>query len=144
MANILLSVGLVSSLSISSTKSFFVIGSVGYPDNRRGSYLGKPGELIIDRTNRLLNRFLKRSTDAHDFTDALHATTQEAADTTELLQVPAGNLDNNIVQTRLEAGRRDSGNGVPDFVQGNVKTKFSGDKRKWVSGGFRGKSRRSR
>lgn len=36
MANILLSVGLVSSLSMSSTKSFFADGSVGIQCNRQG------------------------------------------------------------------------------------------------------------
>jgi hypothetical protein len=53
--------------------------------------------LIIDRTNRLLDRFLKRPTDAHDLTDTLHAAAQEAADAVELLEIPAGNLDNNII-----------------------------------------------
>ena len=63
----------------------------------KGVYLGKSGELIIDRTNRLLDRFLKRPTDTHDLTNTLHAAAQEATDATELLEVPTGNLDNNIV-----------------------------------------------
>lgn len=62
-----------------------------------GRYLGEPGELIIDRTNRLLDCFLKRPTDTHDLTDTLHAAAQEAADTTELLEVPTGNFYNDIV-----------------------------------------------
>jgi len=53
--------------------------------------------LIIDRTNRLLDCFLKRPTDTHDLTDTLHAAAQEAADATELLEIPTGDLDNNVV-----------------------------------------------
>ena len=145
MANILLSVGFVNSLSMSSTKSFFLIELVGdVRGNCYRSYLCKPGKLIVNRTNRLLDRFFKRPSDAHDLTDTLHATAQESTDATELLEVPTGNLDDNVVQTRLEAGRRDSGDGVSDFVQGDIETEFSGDKGEWISSSFRSKSRRSR
>lgn len=111
--------------------------------NFRRGYLGKSGELVIDSANRLLNRFLKRPTDAHDLTDALHAAAEEATDTVELLEIPTRNLHNNIVQTWFEACSRDLGDGVPDFVQGDVETQLGGDKGKRVSGCFRGKSRRS-
>ena len=97
MANILLSVGLTSSLSISSTKSFFAGGSAKVISEPLRGYLCKPSELVIDRTNRLLNRFLKRPPDTHDLTDTLHAATKEAADATELLEIPTGYLNNNIV-----------------------------------------------
>ena len=82
---------------MSSTKSFFAGGSAKVLSESLRGYLGKSGELVIDRTNRLLDRFLKRPSDTHDLTDTLHAAAQEPADATELLEIPTGYLNNNIV-----------------------------------------------
>jgi len=66
------------------------------------TYLGEPRKLIVNRSNGFLNCFLKCPSNAHDFTDALHTTTQKPADTTELLEVPAWNLDDTVVQAGLK------------------------------------------
>ena len=142
MANILLSVGLISSLSISSTKSFFAGRSAGVQHSCRGIYLSKSGELIVNRANRLLDRFLECSTDTHDLTNTLHAATEQATDTAELLEIPTGNLHDDVVQAWFETGCCNSGDGVPDFVQGNVETELGGDESEWVSSGFGSKGRR--
>jgi hypothetical protein len=49
------------------------VGLVWIPESCRKSYLGKPSELIINRTDCLLDGFLERPTYAHYLTNALHA-----------------------------------------------------------------------
>eukprot|EP00962_Isochrysis_galbana_P040190 scaffold14529_cov117-Isochrysis_galbana.AAC.11 len=52
----------------------------------------------------LLQRLLECPADGHDLADRLHGRADLARDAVELGQVPAGNLDHDVVQRRLEAG----------------------------------------
>lgn len=107
------------------------------------AYLCKASELVIDGPDSLLNRLLESSPDAHDLANTLHAATQEAADAIELLQVPARNLDNNIVQTWLEASARHLRDGIPSLVERDPKTQLGGDESQGIAGGFGGQGRGS-
>lgn len=75
----------------------------------RWAYLSKPEELVINCSNRLLNGFFKRPSDTHDFPDTLHATAQDFAHSRELFEIPAWNLDYNIVERWLKARAGDFG-----------------------------------
>ena len=103
-------------------------------------YLCKTGELVVDGTNRLLDGLLERTTDAHHLTDGFHATAQETADTVELLQVPSRNLDDAVVQARLEACASDLRDRVLDLVERNAETKLGRDERKRVTRSLRRES----
>ena len=104
------------------------------------SHLRETGELVIDRANRLLNGLLERPADAHDLTNGFHATAQETADTVELLQVPSRNLDDAVVQARLEACASDLRDRVLDLVERNAETKLGRDERKRVTRSLRRES----
>ncbi len=69
-----------------------------------------------------MNGFFEGPTDAHNFANALHAATEESADAVELLQVPARNLDDDIVQTGLETSTGNLRHTVLDLVQWNSET----------------------
>lgn len=92
------------------------------------THLGKPKELIINRPNGLLNCFLKCPSNTHYFTDALHATAQKPADAAELLEVPARDFDDTVVQTGLKTSTSHLSYRVFDFIQRNTKTKFRSNK----------------
>jgi len=93
--------------------------SVGrkHGNGHQKTHLGKPAELIIDRSNRFLYRLLKGPPNAHNFTHTLHATTQQPTHATELFQVPAWDLDDDIIQAGLEARTSDFGHGVLDLIE---------------------------
>ena len=92
--------------------------------------------MIVDCSYRLLYRLLKCPPNAHNFTNTLHAATQQPADAVELFQVPARDLDNHIIQAGLEARTSDFGYGVLDLVEWNAESQFRSDKGKRVSGCF--------
>jgi hypothetical protein len=100
------------------------------------TYLRKSKELIVDRPYRLLNGLFESSADAHDFTDALHATAKKPADPVELLEVPTWYLDDNVVQARLKASASNFRHGVLNFVQWDTQTELSGNKCKGITRGF--------
>lgn len=104
-------------------------------------YLGKPSELIIDGPNCLLNGLFECPSNTHNLSDALHAATQEPADTVELLQIPPRDLNYAVIQTGLETSASNFRNGVLNLVQGYTETEFCCDECQRVSGSFRGKRR---
>ena len=114
-------------------------------NEHEGDYhLRESGELIVDRSNGLLYRFLECPSNTHHLTNALHAAAQELADAVELLEIPARNLDNDVVQAGLEACTGDFRDTVLDFVERNTETKLSGDESERVTGSLRGEGRRTR
>ena len=100
--------------------------------------------MIIDGPNSFLNSLLERPSNTHNLTNALHATAQQPADSAELLKIPARNLDNDVIQTRLEACASNLRDAVLDFVERNTETKLSGDESERVTGSLRGEGRRTR
>ncbi|CAI6053242.1 unnamed protein product [Clonostachys chloroleuca] len=98
----------------------------------------------VDRSDRLLDGFLERPTDAHDLTDTLHRRAELGGHTGELLEIPPGHLDNDVVERRFEAGAGLLGDGVLDLLQRDTETKLGGDEGQRVAGSLGGKGRRSR
>ena len=96
----------------------------------------KARESIVDRSDSFLKRLFERSSDAHDFTDAFHATAQQTADTVELLEIPAGDLDHDIVQTGLKTSTSDFSNRVFNLIQRNAQAKFCSNKCQRIAGRF--------
>ncbi|KAH0294696.1 carbamoyl-phosphate synth, partial [Aureobasidium sp. EXF-3399] len=81
----------------------------------------------IDSTDSLLNGFFECSSNAHDFTNTLHGGAEESGDASELFQIPTRNLDDNVVEGRLEAGAGNLGDSVLDLVQRDTETKLGSD-----------------
>jgi hypothetical protein len=100
------------------------------------TYLRKSKELIVDRPYRLLDGLFESSADAHDFTDALHATAKKPADPIEFLEVPTWYLDDNVIQARLKASASYFRHGVLDLIQWDTQTELSGNKRKGITCSF--------
>lgn len=58
----------------------------------------------VDLTDSLLETLLECTSDSHDFTDTLHSRTDFSTHVSELGEIPLGNLRDNVVQRRFEAG----------------------------------------
>lgn len=97
------------------------------------TYFGEASKLIINSSNSLLDRLLKCPSNTHDFTDTLHAATEQSADSIELLEIPSRNFDNHVIQTRLETCARNFRDGIFDFVKRDTETQFCSDECEWVS-----------
>ena len=98
------------------------------------AYLRKAKELVVNSTNGFLDSLLERAPNAHNLSDRLHARAEQAADTVELLEVPARDLNDTIIETRLEARAGDARDGVADLVERDAETKLRGDERERVAG----------
>ncbi|KAI3479544.1 hypothetical protein L1887_58356 [Cichorium endivia] len=100
--------------------------------------------LVVDGSDGLLDRLLEGATDAHDLADTLHGRPELAADADKLAQIPSGELGDDVVERRLEAGAGLARDAVADLVEGDVETELGSDEGKRVSGGLGGKRRGSR
>ena len=69
------------------------------------------------RTNSLHNGFFEAGTDCHDFTGRFHLGAQCPLCVDKLIKCPLRILDNDVVQSRLEAGVGLAGNLIDNFVQ---------------------------
>lgn len=81
------------------------------------SHLAESRELIINSSNSFLDRLLECAANTHHLTNTLHAAAQQATNPTELLQIPARNLDHDVVQAGLETRTCDFGDGILDLVE---------------------------
>ncbi|GFF30855.1 LOW QUALITY PROTEIN: hypothetical protein IFM46972_03049 [Aspergillus udagawae] len=104
----------------------------------------EPDEARIDLANSLLERLLKGTTDGHDLTDRLHGTANVALDVLELAQIPAGNLGDDVIQTRLEVGGSGLGDGVGKLRESVAQTDLRSSVGKRVTSSLGGQSRRTR
>src|SRR5438876_985384 len=77
----------------------------------------KPANSDLQHAERLLKGFFKLTTNGHDFTDRLHSGTNLLGNPAELLQIPARNLNHNVVEGWLETGHGHSRNGVLQIGQ---------------------------
>ena len=96
---------------------------------------------LSDHPQALLDHFLEVTADGHHLADRLHARSQLARDALELAQVPARYLADDIVERRLEAGRRALGHVVLQLVQTVAEAELRGYERERVAGGL-GRQRR--
>lgn len=97
----------------------------------------------VDGTDGLLDSLLEGATNGHDLTNTLHGRAEKSGHTSELLQIPSGNLDNAVVERGFEASAGRLGHGVLDLVQGNVETKLGSDKGQGVTSSLGSESRGS-
>ncbi len=72
----------------------------------------------LQRTDRLLERLPEGPADRHRLADRFHRRGQEILRLGELLEGPAGNLDDAVIDRRLEGGHGLAGDVVREFRQG--------------------------
>ena len=90
-----------------------------------------------------MNTLLKRPPNRHDLPNTLHRAAQELANPIKLLQIPPRELDDDVVQARLEACRRGLRDVVGDLVERDAEAELGGDEGEWVACGFGGEGRGS-
>ena len=78
----------------------------------------EPVAADLQRTQRLLQALGERAADGHRLAHALHLRAEDAGRAGQLFERPAGDLRHDVVDARLEAGRRLVGDVVGDLVQG--------------------------
>jgi hypothetical protein len=95
-------------------------------------------EIGVDLTNSLLEGLLESSADGHDFADRLHGRTDVTLNMLELGQIPLGDLGDNVIERRLEAGGGRLGNSVGQFGESVTKSDLGSGVRKRVTSGLGG------
>ena len=116
-----------------------VLGHVGEQlPRRRGAGVELP------RAVRLEERLAEGAADAHRLAHRLHLRAQGPVGAGELLEGEAGELDDDVVERRLEAGRRRARQVVRDLVEGVADCETRGDLRDRIAGRLGGKRRRAR
>ncbi len=71
----------------------------------------------LQRPDTLEQRLLEGTADGHNFADRLHLRAERLVHAGKLLELPLGDLDDHVVERRLEAGGRLARNVVGDFVE---------------------------
>ena len=108
----------------------------GDETEERMADLSETSKRRIDSPNSFLHRLLECLSNRHDFSNTLHTTAQKSRHPLELLEIPSRNLDDDVIQTRLEAGGSVLGDRVLDLVERNVESELGGDESERVSSGF--------
>ncbi len=85
----------------------------------RSRVAAEPEAPLLQRPQRLLQAFGERSTDRHDLAHGLHLGAEHAGGTRQLLERPARDLGDDVVDHRLEA-RRCGAFGSPGDVVGDL------------------------
>ena len=98
----------------------------------------------LARAHRLAVGLVEAAADAHRLADRLHLRRQRLVGAGELLEREARRLDDDVVDRRLERGRRRAGDVVRDLVQRVADREPRGDLRDRVAGGLGGQRRRAR
>ena len=84
-------------------------------------------DLGLGRPHRLAQRLGEVPAHGHDLADALHGRRQPRVGAGELLEGEPRDLDDHVVQRRLEGGRGDAGDVVGDLVEGVADGQLRGD-----------------
>ena len=108
--------------------------------------LGTAGRVCaeLERAHRLQERLLERAADRHRLAHRLHLRGQRAVGLRELLEVPARELHDDVVDGRLERGRRQARDVVGNLVEVVAERELGGDLRDREAGGLRRERRRPR
>ena len=91
-----------------------------------------------------LNSLLEGATDGHDLAHGLHRRPQLLVNTTELGEVPSGNLADYIVEGWLEEGAGGLGHGVLQLKEAIPHAQLGSDECQGIARGLAGKCRRAR
>mmetsp|Transcript_53712 Transcript_53712/g.150040 ORF Transcript_53712/g.150040 Transcript_53712/m.150040 type:complete len:338 (-) Transcript_53712:1913-2926(-) len=92
---------------------------------------------LVDHAQSLLDGLLERAPDGHHFSHALHAAADLRVHRREFAQVPAGNLRDDVVEARLEAGSGAPCDAVAQIHQVAAQGQLRSDVRKRVPGRLR-------
>ena len=98
----------------------------------------------LERPHALHERFLERPANRHRLADRLHLRRQRPIGLRELLEVPSRDLDDDVVDGRLEAGGREARDVVRNFVEVITERELRGDLRDRKARGLRRERRRAR
>ena len=98
----------------------------------------------LERPDALHERFLEGAADGHHLAHRLHLRRQRAIGLRELLEVPARDLDDDVVDRRLEGRRREARDVVRDLVEVVAERELRGDLRDREPGRLRRQRRRPR
>ena len=99
--------------------------------------VGRGGLLAgLERADGLHQRFLEGAADGHHFADGLHLRAEALVGAGEFFELPLGDLDDDVVDGGLEAGRRGLGDVVLDFVERVADGQARGDLGDGEAGGF--------
>lgn len=66
------------------------------------AHLAETRERRINRTNSFLDRLFESFTDSHNFSYRLHGRTEGSRNTSELLEIPSGEFDDEVIKGRFE------------------------------------------
>jgi hypothetical protein len=98
----------------------------------------------LERADRLLEALLEGAPDRHHLAHRLHLRRQRAVGLRELLEGEARDLGHDVVDGRLEAGRRLAGDVVADLVERVADGQLGGDLGDREAGRLGGQRRRAR
>ena len=87
----------------------------------------RPLRAELERAERLHEGFLEGAADRHHLADRLHLRGQRAIGARELLERPARDLDDDVVDGRLERRRRQPGDVVGNLVEVIAERELGGD-----------------
>ena len=99
---------------------------------------------LLERTQRLAERRFERPLDRHHLAGGLHLRAQPPVGLGELVERPARDLDDAVVECRLEGRTGFAGHGVGNLVEPAAGRDLGGDPRDGVPGGLGRERRRAR
>ena len=97
----------------------------------------------LEAADAFAERLLEGAADRHHFADRLHLRAEHRLGAGELLELPARDLDHDVVDGRLEAGGRHARDVVLDLVEAVADGQFRRDLGDREAGGLRGQRRAS-
>ena len=104
----------------------------------------EPEAALLQRAQRLLQRLRERAPDRHRLADRLHLRAEDPGRPGQLLERPPRDLRDDVVDDRLEAGRRGPRDVVGDLVERVADGEAGGDLGDREAGGLRRQRRRPR
>ena len=104
----------------------------------------QPEAALLERAQRLLQALRERPTDRHRLAHRLHLRAEHAGRAGQLLERPARDLGDDVVDDRLEAGGRRPGDVVGDLVERVADGEAGGDLGDREAGRLRRQGRRAR
>ena len=105
-------------------------------DQRRVELLGAEGLAGLQAADALPERLFEGAADGHHFAHGLHLGAERGVGAGELLEGPLGNLGDDVVDGRLEAGGRLARDVVADLVEPVADGELCGDLGDGESGGL--------
>ena len=113
-------------------------------DSPRFAVATQTGSPDLERAQRLLQRLLECATDGHRLADRFHLRVQRRVGGGEFLEREPRHLDDDVVDSRLEAGRRLAGDVVANLLEQITDCELGRELGNREAGRLRGQRRRAR